>query len=133
MQTDYKILKVSLQNLFPKNIQFAYVELYIYPFDKTYFYTTKSIYLPSLVGKGYTNYNGVIEFQLIPNDLLEPKPNYYVVVVMYKGKKYVFVAYIPSTLQDLVIDLKDVLVKRQDNNDCQNNNDFVLFGETVYI
>lgn len=124
-----KVLKVTLANLFPKTIQFAHISVYIYPFNKTFFDTTKRIFLPVLVGEGKTNYNGIAEFQLTPNDIIEPKPNYYVIKVFYNGKNYYFVAQITSDMPDIV-DLKDVLIQNHQN--CQNNS-YLISGENVYI
>lgn len=105
-----KVVKVNLKNLFAKTTPFARVVVFPYPTDVYYVQGSMSVYLPSVIAEFYLNEFGYGEFQVTPNDLIEPKPNFYVVRIMYNGKYYYFVINVKSTHPDLV-DLKDVIVK----------------------
>jgi hypothetical protein len=105
-----KIVKINSRNLFPKTTPFARVVVFPYPTDIYYVQDSMSVYLPSVIAEFHLNEFGYGEFQIVPNDLIESKPNFYVVRVMYSGKYYYFVINVKSTHPDLV-DLKDVIVK----------------------
>lgn len=105
-----KIVKISSRNLFPKTTPFGRVVVFPYPTDVYYVQDSMSIYLPSVIAEFYLNEFGYGEFQVVPNDLIEPKPNFYVVRIMYNVKYYYFVINVKVTHPDLV-DLKDVVIK----------------------
>jgi len=105
-----KVVKINSRNLFPKTTPFARVVVFPYPTDVYYVQDSMSVYLSSVISEFYMNEFGYGEFQVVPNDLIEPKPNFYVVRIMYNGKYYYFVINVKSIHPDLV-DLKDVIVK----------------------
>jgi hypothetical protein len=105
-----KIVKINSRNLFPKTTPFGRVVVFPYPTDVYYVQDSMSIYLPSVIAEFYLNEFGYGEFQVVPNDLIEPKPNFYVVRIMYNVKYYYFVINVKVTHPDLV-DLKDVVIK----------------------
>lgn len=128
-----KVLKIELSNLFIRPIEGAKIIIYPYPQNVYFLRDNRRIYLPSVVFSTSTNNFGNAETQLVPNDLLKPSPNFYVVNVMYKGKNYYFVAKITSDMPDIVY-LHDVLLYPSVLNEenCQVGNTVVV-GEDFYI
>ncbi len=128
-----KILKIELSNLFIRPIEAAKIEIFPYPQEVYFIQNNRRIYLPSTVFITETNNYGNAETQLVPNDLLNPKPNFYVVKVMYKGKEYYFVAKITSDMNNIVY-LHNVLVyPKQTDDSCSGTSNYRIVGENFYI
>jgi hypothetical protein len=128
-----KVVKINIRNLFPRTTPFARVIVFPYPTDVYYVQDSQSIYLPSVIAEFYLNEFGYGEFQVVPNDLIEPKPNFYVVRIMYNGKYYYFVINVKSTHPDLV-DLRDVIVKTIPSREkiCEAKSFRIVLGD-IYV
>jgi hypothetical protein len=128
-----KVVKINIRNLFPRTTPFARVTVFPYPTDVYYVQDSQSIYLPSVIAEFYLNEFGYGEFQAVPNDLIEPKPNFYVVRIMYNGKYYYFVINVKSTHPDLV-DLRDVIVKTIPSREkiCEAKSFRIVLGD-IYV
>lgn len=127
-----KILKIELSNLFIKPIEGAKIEIYPYPTKVYYLSGNRRIYLPTVIASLTTNPWGNAETQLVPNDLLNPTPNFYIVKVMYKGKIYYFVAKITSDM-DQIVYLHDVILNKESSCDSQSLLPYRIIGENYFI
>lgn len=126
-----KVLKIELSNLFPKPIENAKVEVFIYPKKVFYVENNRRIYLPSLIFSSSTNNYGNFEVQLVANDKLSPQPNFYVAKVFYNFSVYYFPFRVLSNMDDIVY-LHDVILTS--NNQCQQNLlPYQIIGENVLI
>ncbi|ABJ91560.1 hypothetical protein YS40_166 [Thermus phage phiYS40] len=127
-----KVLKIELSNLFTKPLEGAKIEIYPYPTKVYYLQDNRRIYLPSVIAYLTANQWGNAETQLVPNDLLRPSPNFYVVKVMYKGRIYYFVAKITSDMNDIVY-LHDVVINKEKECENQQNLPYRVLGNNYYI
>jgi hypothetical protein len=130
-----KIVKIETSSLFPRPIENARVEVYPYPQNVYFVQDNRRIYLPTTVQTVHTNNYGNAEVQLIANDVLTPKPNFYVFVLFFNLKKYYFAAKITSDMDDIIY-LKNILIYPDPNkiSDCSiSPNGVKILGEDVFI
>jgi hypothetical protein len=126
-----KVLKISTQNLFPRALPWGIVSVYPYPKETYFVNNSANTFLPSTLAVVRLNEWGVAEVQLIPNDLIHPDPNFYIVKLLYRSTEYFYLIQITSTMPD-VIDLKDVILNKKDKTICPKNG-VKIFLEDVYI
>ena len=126
-----KVLKISTQNLFPRALPWGIVSVYPYPKETYFLDNSANIFLPTTLPVLRLNEWGVAETQLIPNDLMNPKPNFYIVKLLYRSTEYYYLIKITSDMPD-VIDLKDVILNRTERTICPKKG-VKIFLEDVYI
>ena len=127
-----KVLKIELSNLFTRPLEGAKIGVYPYPTKVYYLQDNRRIYLPSVIAYLTANQWGNAETQLVPNDLLSPSPNFYVVKVMYKGREYYFVAKITSDMDDIVY-LHNVILNKEEECQNQQNLPYRIVGTNYFI
>ncbi len=126
-----KVLKISTQNLFPRALSWGIVSVYPYPKETYFVDNSANTFLPTTLPVVRLNEWGVAEVQLIPNDLMQPTPNFYIVKLLYRSTEYFYLIQITSAMPD-VIDLKDVIINKKDKTICPKNG-VKIFLEDVYI
>ncbi|MEM3368574.1 MAG: hypothetical protein QXP88_00550 [Thermoproteota archaeon] len=126
-----KVLKIATQSLFPQALSWGIVSVYPYPKDTYFVDNSQNVFLPTTLPVVRLNEWGVAEVQLIPNDLLHPDPNFYLVKILYRSTEYFYLIKITSDMPD-VIDLKDVILNKQEKTICPKNGD-KIFLEDVYV
>lgn len=126
-----KVLKITTSTLLPKPTPWGIVSIYPYPKETYFVDSSQSVYLPTNLQTLRLNDYGVAEIQLIPNDLITPQPNFYIVKILYKSTEYFYVIQILSTMPD-IIDLKDVILNRRTSTICSPNGVKINL-EDVYV
>ena len=128
-----KVLKIELSNLFPRPLENAKIEIFVYPKNVYKLENNRRIYLPSLIARLSTNNYGNAEVQLVANDKLFPQPNIYVAKVMYNFSTYYFPFRILSTMDDIVY-LHDV-ISDFENTDCEveQRPGYYVVGKNIYV
>lgn len=126
-----KVVKIELSNLFPRPVENAKIEIFVYPKKVYYVKNNRRIYLPALIFSTATNNYGNAEVQLISNDKLSPQPNFYIAKVLYNFSTYYFPFRILSSMDDIVF-LHNVIINTKEP--CVSRQlPYKIIGENVLI